>query len=64
MTFARLRQLAVTVIEPRENLFQWQILENLCRDGATDDWYVVKQGSGGRAEWIDAFNDGVDEVFI
>lgn len=55
-----LRQISVTVIEPRVGFFQWQLWEATYAVPA--EWVEIKRSARSYAEWLDAFNDGVDEV--
>lgn len=55
-----LRKISLTVIEPHAGYFQWQLLES--SSGAGGDWVELKKAPRSYAEWLDAFNDGFDEV--
>ncbi|MGJ7543497.1 hypothetical protein [Variovorax sp. LT1R16] len=57
---SQLRKISLTVIEPSAGFFQWQLLESL--PDAADRWIEMRKSARAYSEWIDAFNEGFDEV--
>lgn len=57
---SQLRKISLTVIEPSTGFFQWQLLEAL--PDAADRWTEMRKSARSYGEWLDAFNEGFDEV--
>jgi hypothetical protein len=57
---SQLRKISLTVIEPSAGFFQWQLLE--ASPDAADRWTEMRKSARAYGEWLDAFNEGFDEV--
>lgn len=57
---SQLRKISLTVIEPSAGIFQWQLLE--ASPDAADRWTEMRKSARAYGEWLDAFNEGFDEV--
>ncbi|RYF55423.1 MAG: hypothetical protein EOO27_21130 [Comamonadaceae bacterium] len=55
-----LRNIAVVVVEPEPGRFFWQLRE--AEQPTPNGWELVKQSRYSRAAWLEAFNEGVEEV--
>lgn len=56
-----LRSISLTVVEPKAGWFFWQLLEASPEEGT--GWMELQKSARAYREWIEAFNDGIDQVF-
>lgn len=59
---APLRNITIGVIEPAPGHFVWQLRE--AKTPNFESWTLIKEAREGKLEWLDAFNDGFDEVLL
>ncbi len=57
-----LRNIALTVAEPKPGVYKWRLLEAYPEHPSS--WLPLHEATADYREWIDALNEGIDQVMI